>query len=171
MVLATAALAHKDRILSVRMDGAIPELPPAYQATRLHVAFSGGDAGALQQLTSCPLVGRSAFSHACCGWFPRAPFASFSSLAPGITTSRHCRTTSKFSFATSCLYKGCRITPASASCSAFATPASWRSPRLFHSLPRTPSSSGTSACPMTARRKISRHRGQCLHSPRAPDLT
>jgi hypothetical protein len=51
MVLATAALAHKDRVLSVGMDGAIPELPPAYQATRLHIAFSGGDAGALQQLT------------------------------------------------------------------------------------------------------------------------
>jgi hypothetical protein len=36
--------------LSVRLDGAIPELPPAYQTTRLHVAFSEGDAGALQQL-------------------------------------------------------------------------------------------------------------------------
>jgi hypothetical protein len=50
VVLATAALAHQDRILSVRLDGAIPELPPAYQTTRLHVAFSEGDAGALQQL-------------------------------------------------------------------------------------------------------------------------
>src|SRR5215475_9699893 len=51
IVLATAALAHQDRILSVRLDGAIPELPSAYQTTRLHVAFSEGDTGALQQLT------------------------------------------------------------------------------------------------------------------------
>jgi hypothetical protein len=51
IVLATAALAHRDRILSVGPDGAIPELPPAYQTTRLHVVFSEGDAGALQQLT------------------------------------------------------------------------------------------------------------------------
>jgi len=51
IVFATAALAHQDRILSVRLDGAIPELPPAYQTTRLHVAFSEGDAGALQRLT------------------------------------------------------------------------------------------------------------------------
>jgi hypothetical protein len=51
IVLATTALAHQDRILSVRLDGAIPELPPAYQTTRLHVAFSEGDAGALQRLT------------------------------------------------------------------------------------------------------------------------
>jgi hypothetical protein len=50
IVLATAAFAHQDRILSVRADGAIPELPSAYQTTRLHVAFSEGDAGALQQL-------------------------------------------------------------------------------------------------------------------------
>jgi hypothetical protein len=50
IVLATAAFAHQDRILSVRVDGAIPELPSAYQTTRLHVAFSEGDAGALQQL-------------------------------------------------------------------------------------------------------------------------
>jgi hypothetical protein len=50
-VLATAALAHQDHVLSVRLDGAIPELPPAYQTTRLHVAFSEGDAGALQKLT------------------------------------------------------------------------------------------------------------------------
>lgn len=50
MMLASAALAHQDRILSVSVDGAIPELPPAYQTTRLHVAFSEGDAGALQQL-------------------------------------------------------------------------------------------------------------------------
>src|SRR5262245_9726729 len=51
ILLATAALAHQDRILSVRLDGGIPELPPAYQTTRLHVAFSEGDAGALQRLT------------------------------------------------------------------------------------------------------------------------
>jgi hypothetical protein len=50
MVLATAAFAHRDRILSVRADGVIPELPSAYQTTRLHVAFSEGDAGTLQQL-------------------------------------------------------------------------------------------------------------------------
>ena len=49
-VLATVASAHKDRILSVHPDGVIPELPPAYAATRLRVAFSEGDAGALQQL-------------------------------------------------------------------------------------------------------------------------
>jgi hypothetical protein len=51
VVLATAALAHQDRILSVRPDGALPELPPAYKTTRLRVAFSEGEAGALQQLT------------------------------------------------------------------------------------------------------------------------
>jgi hypothetical protein len=50
MVLATAAFAHRDLILSVRADGVIPELPSAYQTTRLHVAFSEGDAGTLQQL-------------------------------------------------------------------------------------------------------------------------
>jgi hypothetical protein len=49
-VLASAAFAHQDSILSVRADGAIPELPSAYQTTRLHVAFSEGDAGALRQL-------------------------------------------------------------------------------------------------------------------------
>jgi hypothetical protein len=37
IVLATAAFAHQDRILTVRADGVIPELPPAYQTTRLHV--------------------------------------------------------------------------------------------------------------------------------------
>jgi hypothetical protein len=51
VVLATAAGAHQDRILSIHPDGAIPELPSAYQTTRLHVAFSEGDAGALRQLT------------------------------------------------------------------------------------------------------------------------
>jgi hypothetical protein len=50
IALATAALAHQDRILSVRVDGTIPELPSTYQTTRLHVAFSEGNAGALQQL-------------------------------------------------------------------------------------------------------------------------
>jgi hypothetical protein len=50
MVLATAAFAHQDRILSVHADGVIPELPSAYQTTRLHVAFSEADAGTLLQL-------------------------------------------------------------------------------------------------------------------------
>jgi hypothetical protein len=50
IVLATAALAHQDRILSVHADGTIPELPSTYQTTRLHIAFSEGDAGSLQQL-------------------------------------------------------------------------------------------------------------------------
>jgi hypothetical protein len=50
IVFATAAVAHKDRILSISLDGAIPELPPAYQTTRLHIAFTEGDAGALRQL-------------------------------------------------------------------------------------------------------------------------
>lgn len=50
-VLATVASAHQDRTLSVRPDGVMPELPPAYEATRLRVAFSEGDAGALEQLT------------------------------------------------------------------------------------------------------------------------
>lgn len=50
-MFATAASAHQDRILSLRPDGAIPELPLAYQATRLHVAFSEGDSGAVQQLS------------------------------------------------------------------------------------------------------------------------
>ena len=50
MVFATAAFAHQDRILSVHADGVIPELPSAYQTTRLRVAFAEADAGALQQL-------------------------------------------------------------------------------------------------------------------------
>jgi hypothetical protein len=50
VALAHVALAHRDRILSVRPDGVIPELPIAYEATRLRIAFSEGDAGALQQL-------------------------------------------------------------------------------------------------------------------------
>lgn len=50
-VLTTVASAHQDVGLSVGRDGVIPELPPAYEATRLRVAFSEGDAGALQQLT------------------------------------------------------------------------------------------------------------------------
>jgi hypothetical protein len=50
MVLATAAFAHQDLILSVHADGVIPELPSAYQTTRLHVVFSVADAGTLQQL-------------------------------------------------------------------------------------------------------------------------
>jgi hypothetical protein len=50
LVLATAAFAHQDRVLSVHADGVIPELPSAYQTTRLHVAFSEADAGTLQQL-------------------------------------------------------------------------------------------------------------------------
>lgn len=50
VLLSTAAFAHTDRILSVRSDGVIPELPPTYQTTRLHVAFSEGDAGVLERL-------------------------------------------------------------------------------------------------------------------------
>ena len=50
MVLATAAFAHQDRILSVHADGVIPELPSAYQATRLQIVFSEGDQGILQKL-------------------------------------------------------------------------------------------------------------------------
>ena len=50
-VLATVVSAHEDVSLSVRQDGVIPELPSAYSQTRLHVTFSEGDAGALQQLT------------------------------------------------------------------------------------------------------------------------
>jgi hypothetical protein len=47
---AALRLAYKGRILSISMDGAIPELPSTYQTTRLHIAFSEGDAGALQKL-------------------------------------------------------------------------------------------------------------------------
>lgn len=50
VLFATAAWAHQDRILSVNVNGVILELPAAYRTTRLHIAFSGGDAGALQQL-------------------------------------------------------------------------------------------------------------------------
>jgi hypothetical protein len=50
IMLATAASAHQDHILSVHADGTLPELPPAYQTSRLHIAFSDGDAGTLQQL-------------------------------------------------------------------------------------------------------------------------
>jgi hypothetical protein len=49
-LLSGAAGAHQDRILSVRPDGVIPELPAAYGATRLHVAFSQGDHGGLHSL-------------------------------------------------------------------------------------------------------------------------
>jgi hypothetical protein len=49
-VLATVASAHQDLILSVRPDGVIPELPPAYEAARLRIVFSEGEEGALQQL-------------------------------------------------------------------------------------------------------------------------
>jgi hypothetical protein len=37
---------------------------------------------------SCPPAGRPASNHASYDWFRRAPFASFTSPAPGITTSR-----------------------------------------------------------------------------------
>jgi hypothetical protein len=51
-VLATVAWAHQDRILWIGPDGVILGLPSAYyETTRLHVAFSDGDKGALQQLT------------------------------------------------------------------------------------------------------------------------
>jgi hypothetical protein len=45
-----AAEAHKDRILSVQSDGVIPELPAAYSATRLHIAFSSTEGGSLSGL-------------------------------------------------------------------------------------------------------------------------
>ena len=38
---ASAASAHQDRILTLASDGAIPELPAPYAATRLHVEFEG----------------------------------------------------------------------------------------------------------------------------------
>ncbi|MGJ4947026.1 hypothetical protein [Bradyrhizobium sp. HKCCYLS20291] len=50
MLASTAAIAHQDVILSLGTDGTIPGLPPAYQATRLHLEFSEGDAGSLQEL-------------------------------------------------------------------------------------------------------------------------
>lgn len=50
MFLASAAFAHQDSILFIGADDAIKGLPPAYQTTRLHITFSEGDAGALQQL-------------------------------------------------------------------------------------------------------------------------
>src|SRR5262245_47510698 len=49
-VLATLASAHQDTILFIGPDGIIQQLPPEYKWTRLRVAFSEGDAGALQQL-------------------------------------------------------------------------------------------------------------------------
>jgi hypothetical protein len=49
-LLSGATWAHQDRILSVRQDGVIPELPAAYSATRLHVVFSHGDHGGLLSL-------------------------------------------------------------------------------------------------------------------------
>jgi hypothetical protein len=50
-VLATVALAHQDTILFIGPDDVIQRLPPEYKWTRLRVAFSEGNAGALQQLT------------------------------------------------------------------------------------------------------------------------
>ncbi|WP_035645674.1 hypothetical protein [Bradyrhizobium sp. ORS 285] len=51
MFATTAAPAHQDRILSLGSDGTISGLPPAYQTTRLHVAFSNGDTGVLHELS------------------------------------------------------------------------------------------------------------------------
>ncbi|WP_284423153.1 MULTISPECIES: hypothetical protein [unclassified Bradyrhizobium] len=47
----TAAFAHQDSILSLGTDGTIPGLPPAYQTTRLHLVFSEGSAGVVQELS------------------------------------------------------------------------------------------------------------------------
>jgi hypothetical protein len=49
-VFATGASAHQDTILFIGPDGVIVGLPPEYKWTRLRLAFSEGDAGALQQL-------------------------------------------------------------------------------------------------------------------------
>lgn len=49
-VLATLASAHQDIVLFIGPDDVIQRLPLEYRWTRLRVAFSGGDAGALQQL-------------------------------------------------------------------------------------------------------------------------
>jgi hypothetical protein len=74
MMLTTAALAHQDRILSVRVDGAIPELPPAYETTRLHVAFSEGDAGALQQLDFLSSGGKTSVKPSLLRLVPKGSF-------------------------------------------------------------------------------------------------
>jgi hypothetical protein len=49
-VLTTLASAHQDTVLFIGPDDVIQGLPVEYKWTRLRVAFSGGDAGALQQL-------------------------------------------------------------------------------------------------------------------------
>jgi len=46
-----AAHAHRDRILSLRADGAIPELPAPYADTRLRIDYSTTSAGRVSQLS------------------------------------------------------------------------------------------------------------------------
>ena len=48
---AISALAHKDRRLSLAADGSVPELPPAYAATRIQIEFSERGTGQLTKLT------------------------------------------------------------------------------------------------------------------------
>ncbi len=47
-LLAAPALAHRDRILSLRPDGVIPELPAADSQTRMHIEYAKG--GGLRSL-------------------------------------------------------------------------------------------------------------------------
>lgn len=41
-ILCLAASGHQDRLLTLRADGRILELPDAYSATRLHISYLGG---------------------------------------------------------------------------------------------------------------------------------
>lgn len=52
VLMPSAASAHQDRILSLRADGVIPELPTLYGATRLHVAHSHSDLSGLRFVSS-----------------------------------------------------------------------------------------------------------------------
>jgi len=49
--LAAGAEAHQDRRLTLSADGAIPELPATYAATRLHVDFNGPGVSSLAALS------------------------------------------------------------------------------------------------------------------------
>jgi hypothetical protein len=142
IVFATAALAHKDRILSVRMDGTIPELPPDYQTTRLHIAFSEGGAGALQQLDFLSSGRKTSVQPCLLRLVPKGSFHQLflagswyhdESIAPH--------------------YLDVQLIRACISCSAFATPGSSKSPMSFHCLRRTPANFGTYPCLMAVPRK------------------
>jgi hypothetical protein len=150
VLLATAAFAHQDRILSVRVDGTIPELPPAYQTTRLHVAFSEGDAGALQQLNFLSSGRETSVKPCLLRLVPKGSFHQLFLIGSWYHDESLLPHYLQVQFRDWPSLEGGRIPRASASCSAFATPGFSKSPRLFRSQPRGLSTFRTSACPMAA---------------------